>query len=531
MLKSKEGFPMSRFTTTRAAAAFAIFAGVAALAPAACATAVTPGPSSGGAGGTGGAGGATDTSSMSSTGGAGGCTHKADCAAFGDACNEGNCVNSMCVKAPRNDGFSCDDGLFCTEGDTCQGGVCSGQPTACPTTGECSIGVCDPVTDACTEQPGNNGQLCSGSDPCAAVSACNGGQCMTVEQTDCSVFDDFCTVGVCDPNVGCVQQPSNEGGPCDDGLFCTVGDACAGGVCTGKPMQCVPGGNTCLTGSCDEFNQTCTVVPGNNGQACDDKNPCTTGEACNSGTCKGGSPLAAGAACDDNNACTQASVCDGNGACTGSNPILQCALGDGCCPAGCTIATDPDCAPVQLIVNGDFTTNDLTGWFAANNPVGGNDTVSTFEVSLQVGENVPSVGPSARVLTQDFVVPPQVSVSAVFSMSFYQAPSSPLDPQDVTVIVKDPFDMNADGMNQNAFRVDLIDPAQDQFIAPILYNLYAPVGAVGAMGVLGPVVVNDPSLKAFLQANIGKSLRLRIAQVESTFPWQLQFDDVSLIVQ
>src|SRR5262249_33719216 len=88
----------------------------------------------------------------------------------------------------------------------------------------------------------------------------------------------------------------------------------------------------------------CTAVPGNDGMPCDDKNACTAGEACAAGKCVGGVPANQGGACDDGDACTTVDTCN-NGACVGSAPIGQCAAGDGCCPAGCTMANDPDCVP------------------------------------------------------------------------------------------------------------------------------------------------------------------------------------------
>lgn len=488
-------------------------------------------PSSSGPDGAGGEGGGSSSSGSGGAGGDGPCFNKDDCTALDDACNEGNCVNAACVKTPKADGLSCDDGKSCTVTDVCTAGVCSGPLKVCPSPGPCTVGVCDVATDTCIGAPGNEGGFCVDDDPCTAEATCENGQCVGTTLVDCSFLSDWCTVGVCDSSLGCVTQPVNDGLPCDDGLFCTSVDVCSSGACSGAGNPCAPPGNPCLVGSCDEFNQSCSIVPGNNGAACDDKNLCTTGEVCGNGLCGGGAPDNAGSACDDKDSCTPASTCDANGVCVGSSPIVQCIAGDTCCPAGCTGLTDADCVPVELIVNGDFSTNDLTSWSTLNNPNGDNDTISTFTVDLQVAANEPSMGPSARVLMQSFTVPPQIGIAATFSMSFFQDPMSPLDPQNVLTIEKDPFDQAMDGAQQNAFRVDIIDPTLDPFTAPILYTLYTPVSTVGSMNVLAPVTVADPSLLTFLQANAGTTLRLRIAQVESTFPWSLQIDDVSLVVQ
>jgi hypothetical protein len=182
-----------------------------------------------------------------------------------------------------------------------------------------------------------------------------------------------------------------------------------------------------------------------------------------------------------------------------------------------------------LVTNANFD-SDLTGWTLANNPTNSVDTVSTFtRLASGVVQNQPSSGPSARVLFQDFTVPANVT-SAKFQMLFAQNNGSALDPENVLTIQSDPGDVNGGGA-QNAFRVDLVDPTGAQFQEPILFTLFAPVDAVaGVDGTLTLVEVESPELLAFLQAQQGNTLRLRFGQVESTFPWTLQLDEVQLTV-
>jgi hypothetical protein len=113
----------------------------------------------------------------------------------------------------------------------------------------------------CTE-----GMLCDDRDPCTR--------------------NDRCTAGVC----------RGETLPCDDGLACTE-DTCVDGVCKHPQAAktCLIGGacynegdarpdNACLR--CDT-----TVSPigwSTPSVPCDDGDPCTLGEACNAGTCGGG---------------------------------------------------------------------------------------------------------------------------------------------------------------------------------------------------------------------------------------------------
>jgi hypothetical protein len=138
-----------------------------------------------------------------------------------------------CSAPETEDGAPCDDGQICTEGDKCQGGVCE-----------------------------------SGS------------------ARNCGVVADACKAGNCDEQLGCVAVPLSDGTPCDDELYCTVGESCQQGACTGTPRDCTSEATQCQTGGvCDELYDRCTFTP-NTSAPCDDGNACTTGEYCSSsGTC------------------------------------------------------------------------------------------------------------------------------------------------------------------------------------------------------------------------------------------------------
>jgi hypothetical protein len=114
----------------------------------------------------------------------------------------------------------------------------------------------------------------------------------------------------------CKSVPANEGGLCDDGLFCTINDHCQNALCVaGGPNPCAPPGG-CYIASCDEANNTCTSVPGNNGAACDDFNTCTKNTTCANGACINGAPDNDGSMCDDGSTCTSATTCSA-GVCGG----------------------------------------------------------------------------------------------------------------------------------------------------------------------------------------------------------------------
>jgi hypothetical protein len=272
----------------------------------------------------------------------GSCTTKADCKGLDDACHVGNCLNGTCEQTPANDGSACDDGMYCTENDACQSGTCvGGTQKFCPSPDACHVASCDEATKACGITAGNDGVACDDGDPCTFSGTCAEGGCIKGPSVDCSAFDSVCGTGMCDPVLGCKAIAKNEGSPCDDGLYCTVQDVCTAGVCSGVPNTCVAPGDICLIGSCDEANDSCVAVPANEAAVCDDKNACTMGEACSSGTCTNGLSTNEGGTCDDGKACTANDTC-ASGVCAGT-PILACANGDGCCPAGCTNAVDDDC--------------------------------------------------------------------------------------------------------------------------------------------------------------------------------------------
>ena len=274
----------------------------------------------------------------------------------------GACINGVCGKLATNEAGACEDGIGCTENDSCKAGVCvGGSPKFCPSTSSCSIGSCDLMTDACIQVPGNDGASCSDDDACTLPGTCSAGTCQPGGPVDCSFLDGTCSEGYCDSGLGCKVKPKNDGTPCDDNLYCTVQDTCNAGVCSGIPNTCAAPGDVCMIGSCNEAMKTCVAVPGNNGSACNDSNECTTGETCNNGVCQGGVPTNNGVACDDHDGCTIGTTC-ANGTC--KNPqsmVMQCVGGDQCCPAGCQGA-DGDCLYWASGVQSNVPDASLVGW-------------------------------------------------------------------------------------------------------------------------------------------------------------------------
>lgn len=147
----------------------------------------------------------------------------------------------------------CDDGLFCNGTDTFDGVAC--QPGTAPDctvlTDQCNDGVCNETADACEAVPVNEAGTCDDADLCTENDTCQSGVCAGTA-VDCTSLDDPCNVGTCNSGSGlCEAVPTNEGGSCDDGLFCNGTDSCSSGSClsTGdpcSPLQCDEGSDSCF---------------------------------------------------------------------------------------------------------------------------------------------------------------------------------------------------------------------------------------------------------------------------------------------
>ena len=62
-----------------------------------------------------------------------------------------------------------------------------------------------------------------------------------------------CTTDLCQAG-DCVHEDNSD--PCEDGLFCTVNDVCAGGACSGMARDCSDS-DPCTADTCDEVGDQC----------------------------------------------------------------------------------------------------------------------------------------------------------------------------------------------------------------------------------------------------------------------------------
>ena len=257
---------------------------------------------------------------------------------LGASCLEVDCdpLTGACGFAPAHDAAPCDDGDACTVGETCDGGSCVGGVEA-----NCNDGnVC--TDDSCDPQEGcllaHNDSACSDGLDCTVGDGCQGGLCVGGAAAACD-DGNLCTDDSCAEGVGCLHAANAAA--CDDGNACTVGDHCEGGVCKVDGGADCDDGNPCTDDTC-LADEGCTHAV--NEVPCDDGDPCTVGEQCAGGVCSGGVPQN----CDDGNVCTD-DFCGEDGLCVHANNDAACDDGNACtvseqCSGGaCVVEGTLDC--------------------------------------------------------------------------------------------------------------------------------------------------------------------------------------------
>lgn len=292
-----------------------------------------------------------------------------------------------------------------------------------------AAGTLDGTGPAC----GKDGDPCDDGDPCTLEDLCQGGACQAGAPMAC---DDGleCTTDAC-VDGGCVYTPNVA--PCDDGDPCTAGDTCADGVCAGDPGGgCASDADCaglvdacysvwrCTTCACEPDPDSATtppplpfkpchqaacdpvvgwqLVPGPDGQSCDDMDACTSGDTCAAGACTG-----APVSCDDGLLCTEDACDPATGCETTANPACEG------CPAqrlvAIQFATDtttaldvtgdglPDnaLAPLAAMVNGPLAEDVAAGtftWLAQH--AGLTDDGSPYTLSILHGDPVDGCDPT-----------------------------------------------------------------------------------------------------------------------------------------
>ncbi len=231
------------------------------------------------------------------------CQFAADCN-DGDDCTDDVCnPDQTCSHTPNFDqqAFCCnpaggaliplDDGNDCTDniclpdgtvdhppspaGSNCNGspvGTCDAQDT-CDGGGFC-IANSQPAGTACGNGANTdctNPDTCNGSGTCLPNHESAGTACGDPSSTECTNPD------TCNGSGSCSVNHAANGTPCDDGLFCTVNEACSAGACGGGAFACNDGVG-CTDDSCDEVLDQC--FNDINDQNCDNGQFCDGVEIC-----------------------------------------------------------------------------------------------------------------------------------------------------------------------------------------------------------------------------------------------------------
>ncbi len=233
-------------------------------------------------------------------------------------------ATGTCKNTATAEGQACDDGQPCTIDSKCSAGVCAGGDDVCP----CKIDADCAAFD--------DGDPCTGKPIC--VDSGSHRTCKVVGAVKCPpLANGACLVHACDPKVGtCKVTTQADGSACNDGDPCSSGDFCKGGACKGGVGVCacksmldckalddnnpcngvlfcdifasspvckvhpasVPKCNPasaepCHSFACDKATGGCAQLPFAVTASCDDGNPCSGGDACQSGVCAGPTAICA----------------------------------------------------------------------------------------------------------------------------------------------------------------------------------------------------------------------------------------------
>ncbi|MEK6677310.1 MAG: hypothetical protein AABZ47_16870 [Planctomycetota bacterium] len=292
------------------------------------------------------------------------------------------------LGCPCTNNAECSDGLFCTGNEQCIASFCQAGSNPCTNPNK---PFCDEAIDLCVfcfnDAECDDGIFCTGVETCvngncvAGVNLPGGTACGDPTDTDCTNPD------TCNGFGACVVNNAPAGQPCDDGLFCTEGTSCSGGLCVGgAPLNCSDS-QACTADVCNEALDQCdhNLLPGfcfiggfcfadglmnpqdeceicdatgdpNNWSNKPDGTSCTDdGNDCSNDICMAGGCAhpnhPSGTPCDDGDPCTGTGdpgvgidECDGLGGCAGL-PDPDC---------------NDDCETAVLITEGKTPGNNTT---------------------------------------------------------------------------------------------------------------------------------------------------------------------------
>ncbi|MBW2457925.1 MAG: hypothetical protein JRI68_25695 [Deltaproteobacteria bacterium] len=158
----------------------------------------------------------------------------------------------------------------------------------------CQVAQCNEATGQCEVVADQDGTECDDGVFCTVDDACVAGVCQPGPANDCGITPPDCTEITCDENSqACSTQALPNGAACVPTDLCLENTTCTNGICAGTTKDCFmqPVPDDCHESVCNPQNGQCEPVPGNEGQNCTDANDlCTVNKTCASGVCQGGVP-------------------------------------------------------------------------------------------------------------------------------------------------------------------------------------------------------------------------------------------------
>lgn len=192
-----------------------------------------------------------------------------------------------CKGGPEVIGNPCDDGNLSTRDDICVShGLCLGDPFECYVK-KCQVSSTPNGTN-CDIVWADDGTSCEDDLYCTVADKCNGGICMGLPR-DCSGFESQCLDAQCDEALDlCAQENKPPETECNDDLYCTVEDHCYGGSCVGEARDCSAVNDQCNKGKCNETEEICEKRALPLETSCENSDYCTVNDYCTEGECLAG---------------------------------------------------------------------------------------------------------------------------------------------------------------------------------------------------------------------------------------------------
>jgi hypothetical protein len=158
----------------------------------------------------------------------------------------------------------------------------------------CQVAQCNAQLGQCEVVADTDGTGCDDGVFCTVSDACFAGLCVGGPDNDCGVTAAECEEVICtEQSQSCSAQALANGSACTPTDLCQDGATCTNGLCSGTTKDCFfsPVPDDCHVAECNPQNGQCEPVIGNEGGACSDVNDlCTVNKTCATGVCQGGDP-------------------------------------------------------------------------------------------------------------------------------------------------------------------------------------------------------------------------------------------------